>query len=181
MVPVLETPRLVLRALRDDDLDAYAAMLGDPKVVRYLGDGKPLDRGEAWRHLAMLVGHWALRGYGMWAVTRRGNDTMIGRAGLFNPEGWPGFEIGWTFARSCWGQGYATEAACRARDYAFETLLRADAISVIHPDNAASIRVAEKIGARLEGRELVRGAQRLIYRVRSGRTAAPPPAAPRTP
>jgi RimJ/RimL family protein N-acetyltransferase len=169
MVPLLETPRLGLRALRDDDLDAYAAMVGDPQVVRYLGDGNILDRGEAWRHLAMLVGHWELRGYGMWAVTLRGTDAMIGRVGLFNPEGWPGFEIGWTIARSSWGKGYATEAACRARDYAFDVLHRPDAISVIHPENAASIRVAEKIGARLDRRELVRGAERLIYRVMASR------------
>ena len=140
-------------------------MLADPLVTRYLGEGKPLDRHEAWRAHAMIIGHWELRGYGLWALTRRGDDRMIGRVGFFNPEGWPGFEVGWTLARAAWGNGYATEGARRALEYAFDVLAEEKVISVIHPENAASIRVAEKIGERFDRTQDVRRQKRLIYSV----------------
>ena len=164
-IPTLETERLVLRAFRPGDYEAHASMLADPLVTRYLGDGKPLDRHDAWRVLATIIGHWELRGYGLWALTRRGDDRMIGRVGFMNPEGWPGFEVGWTLARAAWGNGYATEAARRALEYAFDVLGEEKVISVIHPENAASIRVAEKIGERFDRTEDVRGQKRLIYSV----------------
>jgi len=164
-IPRLETERLRLRELRDGDLDEYAAMMADPEVVRYLGDARTQTREEAWRSIAMLVGHWHLRGYGMWAVTGRDRDRMIGRVGFFYPEGWPGFEIGWTFGRDAWGKGYATEAARRVLAYGFEEMGRKEIISVIHPDNKASIRVAEKIGERFARKEVVRGIERLIYSI----------------
>jgi RimJ/RimL family protein N-acetyltransferase len=164
-IPTFETERLILRELRDGDLEAYAPMMADPEVTRYLGDGRTQARDEAWRSLAMLLGHWHLRGFGMWAVTARASDLMIGRVGFFQPEGWPGFEIGWTFARGAWGNGYATEAARRVLAHGFGEMGRKEIISVIHPDNAASIRVAEKIGERFARREMVRGIERLIYSV----------------
>jgi RimJ/RimL family protein N-acetyltransferase len=104
----------------------------------------------------------------LWALARRGDDRMIGRVGFINPEGWPGFEIGWTLARSEWGKGYATEAARRALAYAFDVMGREKVISVIHPENAASIRVAERIGERFERIELVKGEERLIYSIARG-------------
>ena len=166
-IPTLETERLVLRPFCEGDLDVYASMLADAEVVRYLGDGRTCDREEAWRRLAMLLGHWELRGYGMWAVAERARpDRMLGRAGFYFPEGWPGFEIGWTFARSAWGRGYATESARRALEFGFAELGRDEVISVIHPDNAASIRVAERIGERFKGHASVRGEDRLVYCVR---------------
>ncbi len=169
-IPTLETERLVLRAFRADDFESHAAMVGDPLVMRYIGEGKALGRDEAWRVLAVLAGHWQLRGFGMWAVTLRGEDRMIGRAGFYYPEGWPGFEIGWTLERAAWGQGYATEAARRALAYAFDELGREKVISVIHPENATSIRVAERIGERFDRTHPIRGEERLIYSVtRRGR------------
>ena len=70
-VPSIETPRLTMRGLEDEDLEAYAAITGDPEVMRYLGDGHVFDEGRAWRELAMHVGHWQLRGYGQWALERK--------------------------------------------------------------------------------------------------------------
>src|SRR5207253_7997909 len=100
MTATLETPRLLLRMLRESDLDAYAAMLADPEVMRHLGDGRPLSRPEAWRNLALMVGHWQLRGYGLWAAEERATGALVGRIGLWNPEGWPGLEVGWTLRRA---------------------------------------------------------------------------------
>lgn len=162
-IPTLETGRLVLRPYREDDFEAYASMAADPLVARYLGDGKTLDRMDAWRAFAASFGHWVLRGYGMWALAKRGDDRMIGRVGFINPEGWPGFELGWTLERAAWGNGYATEAARHLLAYAFDVMGREKVISVIHPDNAASIRVAERIGERFERTQQVKGAERLIY------------------
>ena len=166
----LETPRLILRMFREDDFEPYyARVCADADVMRYLGDGRPLTRSEGWRQLAMILGHWQLRGYGLWAVEERATGELVGRIGLFNPEGWPGFEIGWVLAKASWGRGYATEGARRALDHALTDMGHDHVISLIYPDNAASIRVAERIGERLEGHTYLFGHEALIYGVRRGR------------
>lgn len=147
---------------RADDFEAYARVCADPDVMRYLG-GKPFSRLEAWRHMAFLVGHWHLLGYGHWAVEERGSGSFVGRIGFLNPEGWPGFEIGWTLGREFWGKGYATEGARRALRYAFTELGKEHVISIIHPENQASIRVAERLGETLEDRIEFHDREVLIY------------------
>jgi RimJ/RimL family protein N-acetyltransferase len=164
-VPVLRTARLVLRPFRDGDLDAIAAMGADPEVMRYLGDGRTLDREDAWRQMAMLAGHWAFRGFGMWVLEEAATGTVVGRTGLHYPEGWPEREVGWALARQHWGQGYATEAARAALDHAFGTLGWDRAVSLIHPDNVRSIRVAERLGERFEREVRVRGHPARLYAV----------------
>jgi RimJ/RimL family protein N-acetyltransferase len=158
----LETERLLLRLFREDDFESYAQIHSDEEVMRYLG-GKTFNRLEAWRHMAFIVGHWHLLGYGHWAVEEKATGRMIGRLGFLNPVGWPGFEIGWTLARDCWGKGYATEGARRALRYAFTEMGREHVISLIHPDNRASIRVAERLGERLEGETEILGIGVLVY------------------
>ena len=146
-IPQLTTSRLLLREFRQADLNAYADMVADPAVMRFLADGRPLSRAEAWRQMAMFAGHWALRGFGVWAVEERATGAFAGRIGCFEPEGWPGFEVAYTLAPPFWGRGYAREGAAAALRYAREVLGRERVISVIRPDNAASIRVAESLGA----------------------------------
>jgi RimJ/RimL family protein N-acetyltransferase len=161
----LETDRLELRMLRESDLDAYAEMCADPDVMRYIGDGQPLTRQLAWRNLAMMVGHWSLRGYGMWAAEERSSGLMVGRIGFWNPEGWPGLEVGWTLRRAYWGRGYAAEGARRALRYAFTDLNQRQVLSLIHRENAASIRLAQRLGEQLLGPTEVMGKQALVYRI----------------
>jgi RimJ/RimL family protein N-acetyltransferase len=161
----LETDRLTLRMLGEADFDAYAEMCADPETMRHIGDGQPLSRPVAWRNLAMMVGHWSLRGYGLWAAEERSSGILAGQIGFWNPEGWPGFELGWTLRRSFWGRGYATEGARTALQFAFSQLEQPHVISLIHPDNAASIRVAQRLGERLVGSTEVMGKPALIYRV----------------
>ena len=161
----LQTDRLTLRMLRESDLDTYAEMCGDAEVMRYLGDGKPMDRGMAWRNLALMLGHWTLRGYGQWAAVERASGVLAGRIGFWHPAGWPDFEIGWTLRRSFWGRGYATEAARAALQFAFTAMQRPHVISLIRPENLASIRVAERLGERLVGPIELLGSTALMYRL----------------
>ena len=146
MIPELNTERLRLRALRLDDLDVYARMYADPDVMRFLESGMPLDRGAAFRSMAVHLGHWQLRGYGQWALEERASGRFVGRAGLWQPDGWPGLEVGWVLDRACWGRGYATEAGRAAMEYAFDVLRADEVISLIRAENTGSIRVAERLG-----------------------------------
>ena len=161
----LETERLVLRMFTAADFEAYAAMCGDPEVMRFIGDGQPLAPPMAWRSLATVIGHWSLRGYGLWAVTERASGVLVGRVGFWNPDGWPGFELGWLLGRSHWGRGYATEAARAALAWAFTQLGQPHVISLIYPDNSASIRVATRLGERLADRIELMGKPVLLYRI----------------
>jgi len=158
----LETERLIMRMWRDADFEEYAELCADPEVMRFLG-GKVFDRTEAWRQMASMIGHWYLRGYGIWAVEEKDSGRLAGRIGCINPEGWPGFEVGWTLKREFWGKGYATEAGRRALEYGFNELDKPHIISLIHPENRASIRVAERLGETLEGNARVFEIDVLVY------------------
>lgn len=146
-IPELTTARLRLRAFRESDFEAYAAMMADPEVTRFLGSGPPLSRADAWRQMAMILGHWMLRGFGLWAVEELATGRLIGRIGCHYPEGFPGFEICYTLAREAWGHGYAREGAAAALAYARDVLHRSEIVSIIRPDNLRSQRVAESLGA----------------------------------
>lgn len=158
------TERLHLRMFRSNDLDAYAAMCADAEVMRYIGEGGPVGRDVAWRHMALFLGAWTLRGHGMWAVERRSDGRLIGRVGFLDPEGWPGCELGWLLAREAWGQGYAREAASAALACGREELGLVEVISLIRPDNAASIGLATRLGATLDRTMDFMGGPTQVYR-----------------
>jgi RimJ/RimL family protein N-acetyltransferase len=162
-IPTLETSRLWLRPFRKTDIDDYAALHADPEVQRNISDGTVWDRGRSWRHLAFLIGHWHLGGAGTWAVEDKATGAFVGKIGFSCPEGWPGFELAWALARRFWGRGYATEGARAALAFAFEELGQEHVISLIRPINAASIRVAERLGERLEERSERNGVEYLTY------------------
>ncbi len=163
MTDTLETDRLYLRQFRESDLDAYAEMCADPEVMRYIG--QEISRFEAWRSMAAVLGHWQLRGFGLWAVEEKISGAMMGRIGCWRPEGWIDFEIGWTLRHAYWGKGYAIEAARASVQYAFEQLNRSHVISLINPANSRSIRVAEQLGETPSGRTELFGKEVLIYRL----------------
>lgn len=148
--------------LQAEDFEEYAAMHMDFEVVRYTSRTQ-LTRMDAWRHLATMVGHWHLRGFGMWGVEELATGRLVGRVGFHEPDGWPAFELGWTLGRAAWGKGYATEAAKRCLEYAFHEMNREHVISLIDPENVASIKVAERIGETLEGEAEVMGHRLLVY------------------
>jgi len=161
--PELRTERLLLRRWRASDLDAYAEIIGDPEVSRYLGDGLPVDRNGAWRQLALYLGHLALRGYSHWAIELLESGEFIGRAGPWMPEGWPALEIGWAISPTHQGRGYATEAGRVAQRVAWENLRPDRLISLVRPGNAASAAVARKLGGVLDEEIDFMGGRALVF------------------
>jgi len=143
---VIETARLILRPPIADDLDAWTAFVADPDTMRFLGGVK--DRTAAWRGLATMAGSWTLHGFAMFSVVERATNRWIGRVGPWQPAGWPGPEIAWGLARGARGRGYATEAALASMAWARANLGWASVIHLIHPDNAPSIALAERLGSR---------------------------------
>ena len=150
-IPELITERLRLRAFRNADVGCYARFCADPEVMRFLG-GRPWSRIESWRHIAMMLGHWQMRGYGSFAVERLSDNALIGRVGCIEPDGWPAFEIGWMIGREHQGQGYATEAARAVKSWVRDVLGRDRVAHLIDDANLASQAVARKLGAEPTGR-----------------------------
>jgi len=164
-----ETPRLLLRPPTVEDLEPFVEIHEDPEVMRYMTVIGPLSgRVAAWKLLAVMIGHWHLRGYGQWTVVERATGLVLGRVGLWNPEGWPGIEVGWLIRRSHWGHGFATEAAKEAIDFGFHHVGADHLISIIRRDNARSIRVAEKLGETFERALRFEGAESFIYGITKG-------------
>lgn len=146
----IETTRLVLRVPVLEDLGAWAEMMADEQAARFIGGVMP--REVCWRQLMTMIGSWHALGFGMFSVIEKSSGRWIGRLGPWQPEGWPGTEIGWAIARDCWGNGYAPEGAAAAADWAFDTLGWAEMIHSIAPDNVASQQVAKKLGSINRGR-----------------------------
>lgn len=165
MVPVIQTERLILREWRDSDSDAFYALNSNPDFVKYLGNGEPLSREDSWRVLALLAGHWALKGFGFWVVTLKETKELIGRVGLWEPAGWPAIELGWGINPTHWGKGYATEAARASLNWGFHELDLSSIISIIHPDNQASKNVAGKIGQSYSHSQEVNKKECDIYKI----------------
>lgn len=155
--PTITTNRLRLRGFQASDLDAYAAMQANPEVMRHMVMGSPSTRAEVWRTMATSIGAWALRGYGMWACEKIADGAFIGSVGVFHPLDWPEPEIAYSLDRPFWGQGFATEAAGAARDWLFASFPFARVASFIRPDNLASKRVVERLGAVCERTFELRG------------------------
>jgi [ribosomal protein S5]-alanine N-acetyltransferase len=148
-IPTLETARLRLGAPTSRHFDAFAAVFADPQFVKHFGI-EPRGREASHRSYCAALGHWQLRGWGAFLVEERDSGELVGCVGLSDWEGWPEPELGWWTIPSMWGRGYAPEAARAALDY-FASLRRTSRlVSFVPPANAASIRVAEKLGASYE-------------------------------
>ena len=146
----IETERLLLRPPLLEDLDPWAEMMTDEDTARFIGG--VMSRSVTWRALMTMIGSWHALGFGMFGVVEKSSGRWIGRLGPWQPEGWPGTEIGWAIVRDCWGKGYATEGAIAATDWAFDHLGWSEVIHSIAPDNIASQQVARKLGSINRGR-----------------------------
>lgn len=143
--PVLHTRRLMLRAPAARDCDAFCAFMASDRARFIGGTAEP---GRAWRAFGTILGHWIMRGFGLFVITGKSTDEAIGMAGPWFPESWPEREIGWSLWRAGdEGEGLAAEAAAITRDFAFARLGWDTAVSYIDLDNARSIALAERLGA----------------------------------
>jgi RimJ/RimL family protein N-acetyltransferase len=149
--PSLETARLKLRAHRLDDFPALAAMWADPIVARFIG-GKPLTEEESWTKLLRYAGHWSLLGFAYWAVEEKQGGRFLGELGFANykreiqPSIGSTPEAGWIFSPAAHGKGYASEALREVLAWGDAHFAHGRTVCLIHPDNAASIRLARKCG-----------------------------------
>ena len=156
------TSRLLLRQWSQDDFEPFARMYGDEALSKFIGG--PLDRAQAWRKMASIIGHWKLRGFGLWAVETRADACFVGAAGLWKPEGWPELEIGYWLLPEFRAQGYAAEAVIEACRCAYQELGCETVVSYIKAENRASIAVAERVGARYDGQVVLMGIEAQIWR-----------------
>ena len=147
-IPTLETKRLVLRAPKASDFDAYAAFCASERSV---GVGGPYTRDQSFQRITALVGHWQMRGFGRWMIADKSSDAPLGVTGVYFPESWPEPEIAWSVFAGAEGKGVALEAATRAREYAFGKLGWSTVISCVMPENTRSVALAERMGCTFEG------------------------------
>ncbi len=163
---MIETDRLVLRDLEPADTDAIAAIVADEEVMRFIGAGGVLSRDLVVRMIERERQGYAERGWGQWATVERATGRCIGVCGLIlwpDIDGQEELEVAYLLARDLWGKGYATEAATAIRDIGAQ--IRPDLVSLIYPDNAASINVARKIGMAHEKHVAFQGHQLELYRL----------------
>ena len=160
-IPEFKSARLRLRAFTPDDFEPMAQFFASEVSRPY---GGPCSRDDAWRKFAVYSGHWMLRGFGPWALEALDSGAFVGLCGMWFPEGFPEPEISWALIPGQHGKGYATEAARRALQAAYEDFGWKTAASVIAVDNAASHAVAQRLGAKVESRIAFRGGQADVYR-----------------
>ncbi|XDA99148.1 GNAT family N-acetyltransferase [Sulfitobacter sp. LCG007] len=167
-IPEIWTERLLLCAPRIGDFPAYAAIVCGERGEHF----GPMTREDAWRDFAQMVAGWTLRGHGLWTVTLRGDATRVGFALLGFEPGDEEPELGYLLCAGAEGEGYATEAAEAVRAYAARELGWSTLVSYINRANAASIAVAERLGARLDPTALADDTDTLVYRHDLTRRAA---------
>jgi RimJ/RimL family protein N-acetyltransferase len=150
-VPIVETERLRLRRHELEDFLPAARMWGDPGVTRHVG-GRPFTEEEVWARVMRYVGHWALLGFGYWAIEEKQTGRFVGEAGFadFHRDIEPTLadmpELGWVLAPAAQGRGFATVAARAAVAWGDQRFGQAKTVCLIHPENTASIRDAVKVG-----------------------------------
>jgi len=149
--PVLETPRLIMRAHRLEDFDDSRAMWSDPIVTRYIG-GKPSTEQQTWSRMLGYAGHWSFMGFGYWALEEKSTGSFAGDVGFANfrrdiaPSMRDAPELGWALASRFHGLGYGTEAVRAAVAWGNARFGSSRTVCLINPENLASLRVAQKCG-----------------------------------
>ncbi|HDD61756.1 MAG TPA: N-acetyltransferase [Chloroflexi bacterium] len=151
IIPSLITERLLLRAFEKDDLDPFASMVSDLEVMqRATYDGTTMNRIQAWNWLCFMLGHWYMRGFGIWGIEEKTSGELIGRIGLQFWDSFDDVELVWMLAKSAWGKGFASEGARAAIDFGLNTLAIPRIAAVIPQENKPSIRLAERLGMEME-------------------------------
>lgn len=145
-IPRILTPRLILRAFTEGDVDSLHCILSGEGVLRYFPRTDPPSRERVQRLVMGILSHWQERGYGLWAVESQSNGELIGRCGLQYLPDTEEVEVDFVLGKKFWGHGFATEAGRASLRYGFEDLKLARVVGIVHTENAASRRVLEKLG-----------------------------------
>jgi RimJ/RimL family protein N-acetyltransferase len=149
---MLETPRLILRRWREEDVAPMAAVNADPEVMRWIRDGSVRDEHQTRSGIQAWEDEWESQGFGLFAVQIRSTGELAGFTGLsvpgYLPEVLPAVEVGWRLGRSHWGRGFATEAARAAVRFGFEQRKLGRIVSIAQVGNDASQRIMTKLGMR---------------------------------
>lgn len=163
---VLETERLRLRRFQREDADAVFAIIGDDVAMQYYP--KTFNRHDAKEWIERNLRRYAEHGHGLFAVTLKGSEEVIGDCGVIRQEveGGPELEVGYHFRRDQWKHGYATEAARACMGLAFHAFGAEKVISLIRPENVPSRRVAERNGMEIERQVMHAGLLHLVYAMR---------------
>ena len=151
IIPSLNTDLLLLRAFEKNDLDPFAAMVADSEVMQQATyDGTAMTRAQAWNWLCLMLGHWHMRDFGIWAVEEKSSGELIGRIGLQFLDWFDDVELVWMLSKSAWGKGFASEGARAAIDFGLNSLALPRIAAVIRQENKPSVRLAERLGMELE-------------------------------
>lgn len=168
-IPIIKTERLLLRSFKMDDLDGYAKICTDSESMKFIGN--TLNYEQTLENMAVIQGHWMLRGYGIWAMECGQTGDFVGRAGLLNLYGWPGIEVCWALSPDHRGKGYASEAVKAAIDWTFNHKVTDRLISLIHPRNVKSTAVAERVGESFKEQIAFKGNPANVYEICSSKKA----------
>lgn len=162
--PTHSTDRLTLRAPRARDLPSYVAFYTNAEASAFR-DG-PMRADQVWRKLAEDIGHWHLKGYGIWMLIRKDDGQTVGGVGLWHPEGWPRHEMAWWLLPHSRGTGLAIEASQAILSFAVNTLGWPSVETHIRDGNVAAHRLAKRLGGEVIARETFPdGHERDVYRL----------------
>jgi [ribosomal protein S5]-alanine N-acetyltransferase len=152
MKTILQTPRLLVRELSEDDLDEVSAMLTDPEVMRFWP--RPFSREESAEWIGRQRKRYEEYGFGYWMAVEKATGQAVGQVGVLPRvlDGVDEVDIGYIIRRSRWREGFASEGAAGCRDHVFEKLARSRVLCLVRPENAPSLGVARKIGFKTDGR-----------------------------
>lgn len=155
------TERLILRDWSLDDVDGYAAIIGDPEVMRYIGNGKVRDRSQAEDFVRTMMGHQQERGWMRFAVEHAQSGQLMGFSGFDDKNG--PLDFGWRLGRDFWGGGYGYEASAAALWVGQQTFELKGITAQSYPENVGSVRIMEKMGMSFIGESEEHGRKLVIY------------------
>jgi RimJ/RimL family protein N-acetyltransferase len=150
-IPTLITDRLLLRAPDASDFPLYRDFYADEQASIFYGG--PISGAQAWRRLAQDIGHWALRGHGMWTIVEISSGLAVGGCGIVHPEGWPRHELSWWIMPAARRQGYALEGSRAAVRWALTALAWPAVETHMKDDNLPARSLVTKLGGKLIARE----------------------------
>ncbi|MBC8411699.1 MAG: GNAT family N-acetyltransferase [Rhodobacteraceae bacterium] len=163
LTPVLSSERIILRGWQNSDFHPYTTLVSDPVMMRFVGGGA-MSYKKARKEFDGMREQWIDRKIGIFVIADKTSNELLGFTGLFESPLLDEPELSWSLSAKNHGKGYASEAAILARNWAFREHNIGPLMSLVHPNNISSKRVAERLGASVESHSTWMGQPRLVYR-----------------